>query len=570
MEGDAPSRGRCGVAFVALVAALAAGIAQWPPPQGYAAISAGSPWKDRAVVERRFAEALDAVEKETGLAYAVRPAVRVSDRATVAKVVRTELRDLAAFRDSPRDLDAAVEFASRVLVAKYEPGAHVVHVVPETADTVAKALRSPALAAEGTLRVVLVHEAVHALDFPRYGLEAARRRVANEDEGQAFGAVVEGHAQAVAKRVAAKWGLVKSFDEYTRSISAMPPGVPPEVEAIVRALAATLAFGYVQGQAFVEAVEAARPGGVEAVLRDPPRSTRLVERPEEWLDPTKVPTGPDLAAAADAFRSLVPAPEWTARSARILKAALETTASAVPEARRKEYLKGLEDARALAASASGGRQVLVYVIAFATEADARRHVDIERVTSTAKDRGTAPKVVEAKYSDGAGAGNLLPGFVATKTVESGKETAELVAQTFAAGRFAAQVVVVGAPELTRERQDEAIAALLVVLDVKPPKPPPAKPKPPPPPKGSRPVRIEVLDPDGIAVPRANVKATWGDKSIAKAVRKGEVTLDLPPEKVTLVVTDPENEDREPLEFGPADPVEVGPDETDATVRFKKP
>ena len=51
----------------------------------------------------------------------------------------------------------------------------------------------------GLAGVVLVHEAVHALDWARWGWVAHRKTLKTGDELQAFSAVAEGHAQLVAE-----------------------------------------------------------------------------------------------------------------------------------------------------------------------------------------------------------------------------------------------------------------------------------------------------------------------------------------------------------------------------------
>src|SRR5207244_554689 len=115
--------------------------------------------------------------------------------------------------------------------------------------------------------------ATHALDFGRFPLVETMRTRTGLDAGRAVDAVVEGHAQFVAERVAARWKISAAFERFTKSITALPKIEDDDQRRLSEALVTEIAFGYVQGHSFIRAVHAARGlEGVDAVLREPPSS----------------------------------------------------------------------------------------------------------------------------------------------------------------------------------------------------------------------------------------------------------------------------------------------------------
>ena len=116
------------------------------------------------------------------------------------------------------------------------------------------------------------------------------------------------------------------------------------------------------------------------------------EHPAEWLAPKKDASEPDLDGALAATRYLFGEKGWQVIATRIAEATLRTQASAVPEARRAEFLQGFVDGRILVAQMAGeGRQVIAFVAQFGSDADAKRFIELERLANDAKkipsDRG---------------------------------------------------------------------------------------------------------------------------------------------------------------------------------------
>jgi len=455
-------------ALLLLAAAALLGAPRWsradePAPAAPVA-PAKSAWQDEALVKRRFTEAMDAVEAASGVTYPTRPTVRISTRKAVVAILEEELRGIASAVGGEDAIQGAVETVSRGLLAKYDLDAHVVHVIPENVAWVVKTIGSDELGGEDALRVILVHECTHALDFPRFGWTAMRPKWSTPDEQKAFGAVVEGHAQWVAEKVAADWGLSKAFDAFTASITFVPSGQNAAVEAIAKGMAAEAGFAYLQGHAFLKAVFAAKGlEGVLAVLRDPPRDTRSIERPALFLTPEASDVSVDLAPILAAFRPLLPEPGWKLQTSRILQAALRSQVEGLPAQEVAHVFDGYRDGQALVGNdPTGGAQVIVLALLYDAEDQAQRWTRADVALSRNKDeklKTGSVRITASDYAPGAGPGGRLPGTVATKTVRVGSEEITAVVHFTSVGRVAFEIALTGKTRIARAQVDAFLAAV---------------------------------------------------------------------------------------------------------------
>ena len=429
-------------------------------------------WRDPATVAARLAEACDAVERATKATYASRPTARISTVEEVAAVLRAEFAPLSDAFGTPDAMDRGARIAAEMLVAKYEPATNRIHVVPDVVERMAGLLHEPVLLSEPALRVVLAHEAVHALDFPRWGWEAMRLRRRAPEAQRAFVACVEGHAQWVARGIAAGWGLTPAFDAFTRSITALPPIADPVMRLLSQTFAAEAGFGYVAGLRFFDVVGAARGlAGVDAVLKDPPTGTRAIEHPEEFLDPGRRAPAPDLEAALEITRPLLP-PEWPSRSDRLLEGTLKTGFLSLPDDERAHALDGYEEGRILTAGpADGSAQIAVVALRFRDAAAARAFLAVERRVSESKDAAFKTgyvRVLSSLDREGAGTRDALPGFTAVKALAMGTQEIRVSSQIFQSGRCTFEFGLVNVKDLTRERVDPiADAAAAAVVEAPP-------------------------------------------------------------------------------------------------------
>lgn len=490
--------------------------------------TAKSPWTDPVVLERRFAEAIDAVEAACGAKFRVRPTWVLSSRATLRKVLEDELAPILRNLGEGDELEAIASGAADALVAKYEPGAHRVHVLDGGAARLARSLGGGP-PDEAELRVVLAHEVTHALDFERFDLRAGQLALRTPEALKVLGALVEGHAQLVAEQVAATWGIPEAFTRFTASITAMPPIDDERLRRVAEALVAEAAFGYVQGHAFLKAVLAARGReGVEAVMRAPPASARSIERPAEWLAGGPASPAPDLDAVLARLKPLVGDAGWQTQSVSLTEAALKAQGAALAPEQRADFLKGFHDAKVLVgALPAEERQVIAMATAWATAEDALRFQRQERSTVKSGTYDEGPMKVSGAVVEGAGPDGRLTGYTVSKRVTfAGKEIpAESSLAVF--GRVVVEVVVVNAPELDRAARDDALARIDAFLK----DPASAAGAPATEPVrlrgASRELEVRVKGPDGTAVPRAVVEVTADDgKGFRERLRDGRARVRL--------------------------------------------
>ena len=440
------------------------------PPPAAPASKPGNPaihataWRDETIVAARFEEALAAVEKACGAKFETKPTFRLSTKAEVKKVLLAELEPFKEAMGLGASLESACEMLSGAVAAKYDVDHAIVHVVPGNVETLAKALAMPELATEESLRVVLAHECTHALDFPRFHWKAKRAVLTTAEQHGAFGAVIEGHAQFVAKRIAATIGLTTAFDRFTKSITALPPDLPNFEATIAKAIASQAEFAYDQGATFLEAVFAGGgDAGLLAALEEPPQTSRAIEHPDTYIHPDAGPKPFALAPLFDLLRGLTPEPAWTHVSQGVIEGAIRGQLTALPDDVRKTALDGFRDATILRATRTAdGANAFVLTMRFETPEQALAFAKADRMVTELKDAGLktgSVRVVSAKYEDGAGTGGKVAGCVVEKQVEAGPLKIRAFTALFAAGPIAFELAIVNVDGFDRAGLDPIVDAL---------------------------------------------------------------------------------------------------------------
>ena len=523
-------------------------------------------WRDAARVEKRFAEAVAAVETECGAKFETRPTVRISTRAEVKKVVQAELAALPKILKLTELSPLVIDSLTAALTAKYDIAAHAVLVVPENVEQ-CSAFAGVDLGTEDVLRVALAHECTHALDFPRFHWADSRQKVSTELEFEAFGAIVEGHAQFVAKRVAARWNLAGAFDVFTKAIGALPEGAPDFLLPMLRAAISQATFAYWEGAAFLEAVSAeAGETGVLRALEHPPKTTRDIEHPAEWLHPDRVSTGLDLTPALAALEALVGTPPWTVQKADVLEGMVRGQLADLPPDEVKAALEGFQSAKALVASRAGSTEMfLVLGMRFSTDAQAKAFAALDRRATEAKDAKMRTGVVQVKsahYVDGAGTGGKWPGCTVEKVVTAGALTITASTSVFAAGSFAFEVSVSGRA-VERAWMDRVVDALATYV-AEPTHPVPAMPadavlQSPEAPGGldtehRSSVRMVLVGPEGTPVSRARISVAFesGHRhfTVECPFRNGSAEAPSEASTAAILICAAADEAGEQLGFGP--------------------
>jgi hypothetical protein len=204
-------------------------------------------------------EAREAVERAAGRTFRAPPSVKLSTRAEVEAVLEAELEpQLAALRAdaSPEErkrLAAGMARAyGRFLVGKFAWKDKVVHLMPGTLARLAEDLGRPEVNDLRLLKVVLVHELVHALDEQEHGLPSRAAQVKSPEEMEILNALVEGHAQHETRKVFEAAGRPQDFEAYERLILAGPEGLGEGERFLAEVMSQSLRFAYLDGKAFFD------------------------------------------------------------------------------------------------------------------------------------------------------------------------------------------------------------------------------------------------------------------------------------------------------------------------------
>ncbi len=244
------------------------------------------------------------VEKAGGAAFKTEPKLMLSSAAEVRKVLARELEPQVRmqFPDAGEDghkTQAAglAEMLAGSLLGKYEPEGHRVHVVPDNFIKLARLYEQPRINSADYLRVVAIHELVHALDQERF---KAMDRIADAktlEQLIVWGAVLEGHAQHVTRAILASEKRGELFTEFEAFMTSTPPGLSEGEKVLSQMLTLNLQFSYIDGRKFFDALAAGeRKTYVEDVFKTPPVDKDVFLHPETYYAPRKKAAARELKA----------------------------------------------------------------------------------------------------------------------------------------------------------------------------------------------------------------------------------------------------------------------------------
>ncbi len=377
-----------------------------------------------------IAEAVPVVEQELGLRFTEGGGqARIADRSEVERVLREENVPLMRVQFGE---DAAVvqarAFAALIapsVLAKFAFAENEILVVPEAFARVAEILGRPDLRSIGVLRGVLVHELVHAADQQLHGIRATYLSLLDADSMLAFNAVVEGHAQYVARRVCERLGWSEGFEVFSEC-TATEVGRESELSEgeilVARIQSASLVSAYTDGERFMTTI--AREGGPEAVARafaEPPAEMAVIHRPEWFLDPASRPAATvDLETGLDVFAQRHAKEGWAERRLSVDTAQLRAVFSLLSGEVVERIVKGLLQNRIVVLSPEinpAGSYVTMALYQWSTELEARFFQEaierLQHIKDEAMSEGPV-RIVEATYEK-LDDGDLF-GFVTEKKV----------------------------------------------------------------------------------------------------------------------------------------------------------
>lgn len=306
--------------------------------------------------------------------------VRVATLPEIADALYRENVGDAAGSDTDEEAQqlqrSVAEMYAKGLMAKYAVETNSILIRPRAFEEFAELLGIPEVRSEGQVMSVLLHECVHAADEELFHFSSILHGQHTDDAGRAYNAVVEGHAQFVARRLAGELGLSDSFALYTRSLSAARES--ERASGIERGPNALVATVYEDGERFIAAVYAA--GGDEAIrraFREPPKDLSEISHPGWFLHPDARPTTHfDLEAGLDALmEALAKNDGWKERRAALSER--EFAASLTPLAHDEiaPVVAALRGNRQLRAFYKDGQQFGVTLMEFSSAEDALAYLD---------------------------------------------------------------------------------------------------------------------------------------------------------------------------------------------------
>lgn len=427
-----------------------------------------------------YADARAAVEAELGVGFDPPIELKLVDAATVAQRVAEE--NLPAMRLRHTDEDRARAEADRAgtafgefAYAKYAWSTREFLVVRENWERGARALEKPELVGDSAVRAVLVHELVHAIDDTRHDLGACVRNATTIDAALAISAVIEGHAQFVARRICDARGWNDGFAAFTDSIGSLAPSTAHSGEAmrmLLRAQGLAMASAYHDGERFVAAIDAA--GGQtarERAFREPPLDVETVLHPTWWLDPKARPAVLyDPEPALDRFVARFPTDEWTNQRISLSSAQVASSLALLPPAEVEAIASSVRNVRAVSlqpARDPNSRLAIGLVLEFADARAAEAWIDaaerLGRVKDEAMKKGVV-RIVASKYERIARADSL--GCFQGKEMRNGFTKFAVDTFDVARGRIVVETLFSGEPPPNEEHVALAIE-LLELVKVKP-------------------------------------------------------------------------------------------------------
>ncbi len=399
------------------------------------------------------------------------PAVRMATAREIAAAIAAELRGPMERTGQWERQSAAFEMIGAATPAKYVAQDNVILVCPETFVIACHIVGIPPERMRDAFRFLIAHECAHALDFQSHPLTDALAACGDESAIAAWSAVVEGHAQQVARRIARAAGRSRAFEDLALLTSGTAGAdVDASIPAVARAALAGFAFPYGDGERFMDAVLAARgTAGVAAVLDHPPTRPMAIEAPRVFLARTPRAAGVPWDTIIAPMAAFEP-PSAAVRRAPMLRRTLREMLRAAPQIDADALLAALIDAESRVAVAPDGRaQAASTILLFGDAAAARAYVAASRALQQAQDAAyeanplVAPDVAYAPPDD---IDDIDAGYHARKVLRSSGGDVHGFALSVAAGRWVVEAAVthLGKPEPGTElRVQRAVERALAVI-----------------------------------------------------------------------------------------------------------
>jgi len=288
------------------------------------------------------------------------------------------------------------------------------------------------------------------------------------DSMRACNAVIEGHAQMVARDLAERMGCAEGFATFTRAISTPPKTLTDGgagAEMMARTLTSYMAFSYVTGETFFQGLR--KNGGSAAVMRafsEPPRDPVLIANPEWFLHPDRRPRSVfELDPALEPFAGSFDGEEWTLNRVTVSPTDLVTAMAPLPQEEIEAIGKTMRQNRVQVGTLGMGQsQVVLGVFEFGTPAEAAAYREaygrLQRARDEMMKEGTV-RILGADYEE-----LTTPdpdGILVEKRIAAWAVQVAVAALCVTRGPLAVEALSSNAPDWTL---DDLLEASLDVLD----------------------------------------------------------------------------------------------------------
>lgn len=415
----------------------------------------------RAVVE----EMAPKIEKAMGLSYDAKPEFALSTAEAVQDLLVDEIipqfrvqlagASEAEIREGARGM--AHSYALMVL-GKFATKDRKIHVIAPNFKTQAEVMKNPRIHSVDFLRVVVLHELVHALDEQKYRASSRIEELKTLTELEIWNALLEGHAQYVTHTVLRSSQEGGLFGEFEKVMLSPPPGADESMKWLLAQSTQFMRFAYFDGKTFFDGLaRSGRESFVEDVFKNPPKSKAVILKPETYYAPGKLETF-DLKPLWEEIKK-DRTEGWTSVEQELDASLIRTALSAFAKPEDlKEVLEKFRGGGMLVQQTAGGEKwVMIAVYDMGGPESAARMYDVMLATAKVRDEkmkeGTI-RITKADYAELKVSGPRRH-FTATKTMQVAGQEATLRSACFEVAAFVAVLVWSNEPV-----EDEAMAAMI--------------------------------------------------------------------------------------------------------------
>ncbi len=416
--------------------------------RGAAAATAAvaGPWS--RITDRQQEEAIAYAKEATGADFMEPPSFKLSRSEDAVPFLVADFgkafKTLGA--ENEEQATAMAKALASGMLAAYDPTANVVHVLSENAARAATAAGDESLPTTDVLRLLLVRMSVLAMDRQLFTeWKEAIDAATTADAVNAAGAVLQGHAQHITKRVADHWQVSEAFDSLVTLLTAQMPGTESAP------FADQAKFALLKGHTFM--AYASKRRRVAKVLKEPPTDAASILDPAAYFQRGRKGGGGAIPTKVVAeFEALLPtAGGWARADEKLDAAAAEALLEGIDKQLYSAIMASFRSGQGWASTneASECRRRLA-LFEFRGAGMAEQYVNTVKA---------ALKTQGATVEDGAGRDSGLPGFAGSFKDEAG----EAQMQATNEGKFVLVYFAQNDKNADREKQDDALEAAAEIL-----------------------------------------------------------------------------------------------------------